>query len=81
MLIDGSERGNCARSAVKKLKRGGYIYLDNSDKHSTVAGGDTRIAEETLLKAVQERGGEVKYFVDLVPTYLAVNQGMLVKIY
>jgi len=80
ILIDGSERGNCAKSAVKKLKRGGYIYLDNSDKHSTAEGGDTRIAEETLLKAMEEKSGEVKYFVDLVPTYLAVNQGMLVRI-
>ena len=65
---------------LKRSNGGGYIYLDNSDKHSTEEGGDTRIAEETLLKAVEENGGEVKYFVDLVPTYLAVNQGMLVKL-
>jgi predicted O-methyltransferase YrrM len=80
ILIDGSQRGNCAKSAVTKIKSGGYIYLDNSDKHSTEEGGDTRIAEETLLKAVRERSGEVKYFVDFVPTYLAVNQDMLVKL-
>jgi hypothetical protein len=81
ILIDGSQRGNCAKSAVEKIKRGGgYIYLDNSDKHSTEEGGDTRIAEETLLKAVEESGGEVKYFVDFFPTYLAVNQGMLVRL-
>lgn len=53
---------------------------NNVDKHSTGEGGDIRIAEETLLKAVRERSGEVKYFVDLVPTYLAVNQGILVKL-
>ena len=80
ILIDGSQRGNCAKSAIKKIKRGGYIYLDNSDKHSSGQGGDTRIAEETLLKAVKERSGKIKYFVDLVPTYLAVNQGMLAKL-
>jgi len=80
ILIDGSQRGNCAKSAITKIKSGGYIYLDNSDKHSTEEGGDTRIAEETLLKAVRERSGEVKYFVDFVPTYLAVNQDMLVKL-
>jgi predicted O-methyltransferase YrrM len=80
ILIDGSQRGNCAKSAVAKIKSGGYIYLDNSDKHSTAEGGDTRIAEDTLLKAVKEKSGKVKYFVDLVPTYLAVNQGMLVKL-
>lgn len=80
ILIDGSQRGNCAKSAITKIKGGGYIYLDNSDKHSTSEGGDTRIAEETLLKAVKERGGEVKYFVDLFPTYFAVIQGMLVRL-
>ncbi|WP_330202762.1 hypothetical protein [Cyanobacterium sp. Dongsha4] len=80
ILIDGSERGNCAKTAITKIKRGGYIYLDNSDKHSTSEGGDTRIAEQTLLNAVKEKGGEALYFVDLVPTYLAVNQGMLVKL-
>lgn len=80
ILIDGSQRGNCAKHAVRKIKPGGYIYLDNSDKHSTEEGGDIRVAEEILLQAVNERGGEVKYFVDLVPTYLAVNQGMLIKL-
>lgn len=38
ILIDGSERGNCAKTAITKIKRGGYIYLDNSDKHSTSEG-------------------------------------------
>jgi predicted O-methyltransferase YrrM len=80
ILIDGSERGNCAKSALAKIKRGGYIYLDNSDKHSSKEGGDTRIAEDTLLRAVDEIGGEVTYFVDFIPTYLAVTQGMLVKL-
>jgi hypothetical protein len=80
ILIDGSERANCVKNAVKKIKRRWYIYLDNSDKHSTPVGGDTRIAEETLLKALRERGGKVKYYVDLVPTYLAVNQGMLIQL-
>jgi hypothetical protein len=80
ILIDGSQRGNCAASAVKKIKHGGYIYLDNSDKHFTDEGGDTRIAENILLNAVSKNSGTVQYFVDLIPTYLAVTQGMLVRL-
>jgi hypothetical protein len=80
ILIDGSQRGNCAKIAITKIKRGGYIYLDNSDKHSSVEGGDTRIAENILLDASQSRQGEVKYFVDLLPTYFCVTQGMLVRL-
>ena len=80
ILIDGSDRGNCAKNAIKKLKPGGYIYLDNSDKHATSEEGDTRIAEKTLLKAAQENNGEAKYFIDLIPTYLAVTQGLLVRL-
>jgi hypothetical protein len=70
----------CQKCSYKDKKRGVHLSLDNSDKHSTEEGRDTRVAEETLLKAVEESGGEVKYFVDLVPTYLAVNQGMLVRL-
>lgn len=80
ILIDGYERARCATSALSKVKEGGYIYLDNSDKHSSPGEGDVRSAEEILLNAAKEKGGQVKYFVDLIPTYLAVTQGMLVRL-
>jgi len=78
ILIDGIRRGACARAALRKLTPGGSIYLDNSDKYADTRDGDTRIAERTLLKATAD-AGDVEYFVDLVPTYLAVTQGMLVR--
>lgn len=37
VVIDGMERRACAREAVKKLRRGGMILLDNSDWHSGAA--------------------------------------------
>jgi hypothetical protein len=80
ILVDGSERAKCAATAVKRLKPGGYIYLDNSDKHSTASGGDTRVAEQILLDAAYQQGGEVEYFVDFLPTYFTVIQGMLVRL-
>jgi hypothetical protein len=77
ILIDGAERDKCAKSALPKIREGGYIYLDNTDKVDDRS-GDIRIAEETLLNAAKEKEGQVKYFVDLIPTYVAVTQGQLV---
>jgi hypothetical protein len=77
VLIDGAERDKCARSALPKIREGGYVYLDNTDKRNR---DDIRIAEETLLNAVKHKGEQIKYFVDLIPTYLAVTQGMLVHL-
>jgi hypothetical protein len=78
-LIDGTQRDKCAKSALAKIREGGYIYLDNTDKVDDRS-GDIRIAEETLLNAAKEKEGQVKYFVDLIPTYVAVTQGMLVNL-
>ena len=80
IVVDGSERGKCVASSLKKLKPKGYVYLDNSDKFPHQEDGDIRIAEKLLLKAAEEKGGTVQYFVDLVPTYLVVTQGMLVQL-
>jgi len=79
ILIDGTERDKCAKSALAKVREGGYIYLDNTDKVDNRS-GDIRIAEETLLNAAKEKEGQVKYFVDLIPTYVAVTQGQLVNL-
>lgn len=80
ILVDGSQRANCVATALKKVKPKGYIYLDNSDKNPTEPDGDLRVAENLLLNAAQKAGGKVEYFVDFVPTYLAVTQGMLVQV-
>jgi predicted O-methyltransferase YrrM len=80
VLVDGAERAACAKSAVAKVKSGGLIYLDNSDKDMTIPGGDVRIAEQTLIDAVDKRDGSIRYFVDFVPTNGAPCQGMLVRL-
>jgi predicted O-methyltransferase YrrM len=80
ILIDGCERGKCASTALAKVKAGGYIYLDNSDKHSDGKSGDTRIAEDVLLQAARHKNSRLEYFVDFIPTYLAVTQGLLVAL-
>jgi predicted O-methyltransferase YrrM len=80
VLIDGEIRGSCAKNAIDKVKAGGMVYLDNSDKDMTVLEGEVRLAEKTLLDAVGRRGGEVRYFVDFAPTNGSPTQGMLVRL-
>jgi predicted O-methyltransferase YrrM len=80
VLIDGVLRDRSARASIPKVRSGGSIYLDNSDKHAREPAGETRVAEEALLAAAAAVGGERRYFVDLVPAHLAVTQGLLVQI-
>ncbi len=80
IMIDGSDRAACAASALGLVKDGGIIYLDNSDKHSSNAGGDTRLAEKVLLDFAKEKGADIQYFTDFCPCEFFVQQGMLVKL-
>lgn len=79
-LIDGLDRAGCVCAVIPKIRRGGWVYLDNSDKDMTRPGGDLRRAEEGLLKAVEDRSGSVRYFVDFSPTNFFVEQGMLARL-
>jgi predicted O-methyltransferase YrrM len=76
IMIDGLDRAGCAVTALRRIKRGGTIYLDNSDKHPF--GGDTRLAEERLAAGAKERTGQVLYFTDFAPGNLFCEQGMMV---
>lgn len=33
-VVDGASRAACVRKAIRKVKNGGYVDLDNSDKTS-----------------------------------------------
>ncbi len=79
-LVDGTDRAGCVASVLPKLRPGGWIYLDNSDKDMTLADGDTRRAEALLVEAARRCGGPVRYFVDFAPTNFFVEQGMLVRV-
>lgn len=79
-LIDGWNRADCMRQVIRKIKKGGYIYLDNSDKFANELDGDIRVAENLLIKAVGERGGTLKYFVDFAPSQFFVSQGVLARL-
>ncbi|MBS0244917.1 MAG: hypothetical protein JSS20_22320 [Proteobacteria bacterium] len=77
VVVDGEARAACVRSGLSAVRRGGMLYLDNSDKHSTAAGGDTREAERQIREAADTRGGELVEFVDFAPAQAFVQQGLL----
>jgi Methyltransferase domain len=72
ILVDGINRLTEMQIALKKIKRDGHIYLDNSD----VPHFEHQSAKDILMKAAVD----VRLFVDFCPCYVGVNQGMLVQV-
>jgi predicted O-methyltransferase YrrM len=73
-LIDGRYREDCVTSTLAKLRPGGWIYLDNTDRM------DYWPARDALLSAVEERKGSVQIIRDFSPTSFVVTQGMLARL-
>lgn len=73
LFIDGGPRGLCLANGFQKVRRGGYVYLDNWDsKHfwDTEADFPTRNAH---LISYQ------RSFVDYVPAQFGVYEGLLLR--
>ena len=79
VLIDGLQRSDCVNSCLSKLKRPGYVYLDNCDKYY-VEDGVMKPGEDMLLDIAKEKQGKVKYFTDFAPCQLVANQGLLIEL-
>lgn len=75
-LVDGIERLRCVERAIPLIKRGGLIFLDNSD----VGEAERREAVALIAAAAGKAGGEVDYFTDFAPTQLHANQGLLARL-
>lgn len=81
VMIDGTDRDGCVRESLAKVKQGGWIYLDNTDKDVDREGGDLRRAENRMLKFLDENPqSEFWYFTDFSPTNFFAEQGLLVKV-
>lgn len=80
ILIDGDYRDKCAHCSIKKVKHGGYIYLDNTDKSARDPNNEFGRAERMLINSALSCNGTFEYFVDFVPTYLRVTEGLLVQL-
>ena len=76
VLVDGYERDRVMKTAISKVKRGGYIYLDNSD----VPYREHRTAKALLMEAAGAES-EIRIFNDLYPTQFGVNEGMLARVF
>lgn len=79
-LVDGKDRAGCVRTALTKVKPGGWLYLDNSDKDMTFPSGDLRRAEALLVAEIERRGGTLRYFTDFSPTNFFAEQGVLARL-
>ncbi|RZL50482.1 MAG: class I SAM-dependent methyltransferase [Pedobacter sp.] len=75
IYIDGGPRDLCCMNAKSKVKKGGYIYLDNSDNESLSSKG-----ADILLDFVDHDENCYKIFVDFVPGNLMINEGLLIQI-
>ena len=79
-MVDGWDRTGCIASVLPKLKDGGWLYLDNSDKDMTFPNGDIRRAESLLLHIAAKKGSTPYYFVDFSRANFFVEQGLLIKL-
>jgi len=69
-LIDGEWREGTAASALRVVRPGGLVYVDNAD-------GPGRQAAELLLTVPREH---VRYYTDLAPGIGAPTTGLLVRL-
>ncbi len=79
-IVDGRDRGYCVRAILPKMKRGGWIYLDNSDKDMTHPddGANIRAAEAELRRHVTEANIEI--FTGFTIGSINTHQGMLCRL-
>jgi hypothetical protein len=73
-VVDGLQRGDCMRSVLPKLRRGGYVYYDNSDKDMTLGSeAQGRMAERLLV----ERAESLEYIRGLTVCKMSTQEGIL----
>lgn len=78
IIIDGSYRDDCARTAVEVVRPGGAIYLDNADKSFDDLTGDIPAARRLLVEYAERHGWRQRVFTDFAPGQFFVEQGLLI---
>ena len=78
-VVDGAVRGRCVTAIIPKIKPGGWVYLDNSDKDAPEAedGVNLRSAEAALRRMVKE--DDIETFTGFTIGSLNTHQGMLFR--
>jgi hypothetical protein len=72
-LVDGIERARCIALALRKVRPGGWIYLDNSDK---TCGSASAVGAVELL----ERAGNPQRIRSFLPGTFFVVEGILAQV-
>lgn len=77
-LVDGVKRLGCVKSVLPKIRRGGYIFLDDSD---VIRDEERREAQRIITEVAKERGAPSPvYFVDFAPALLHPKECMLARL-
>jgi predicted O-methyltransferase YrrM len=79
IIVDGKYRSKCVENTHRKLKAGGYLYLDNSDTDMAVPNGDMRLAEAKMRSLAQEWSAPLEFYTGYSPGNLHPHQGALVR--
>jgi SAM-dependent methyltransferase len=79
IMVDGSHRSRCIAQSADLLRRGGVLYLDDSDK-DTAKGGDMRKAEGLLRDIALKKGALIREFTDFSPTQFFAKQGIAMEL-
>jgi hypothetical protein len=79
-VVDGRRRDRCMDALIPKIRRGGYVYLDNSDKDMQIEGEGLRHAEAALRVAVRERSGALEQASGLTVGQLVTHQWTLARL-
>lgn len=79
-VVDGRARGRCMRAILPKMKPGGWVYLDNSDKDMTQPddGANIRAAEAELRRHAAE--ADIEMFTGFTIGSINTHQGMLCRL-
>lgn len=76
VLIDGLRRKDCLLWAVKNVKVGGYIYLDNSDCDKN---GDSEGSRAEIIRLRDMGILEVNFYRGIPPGLFQVTEGALAR--
>jgi len=85
VVVDGIDRDECVSAALPKIRPGGWLYLDNSDRAGTVGGDPDRTqrairAESTLEAATADRQGSIERSTGLTIGKLSVHEWTLASL-
>lgn len=81
VIVDAIRRADCVRWALKHVKPGGYIYLDNSDiDKDDGQEGVRNLARQTIIQAASAGAGDLRFFRGYPPAQLAPTEGALLQV-